>query len=90
MKLEIKHLMGEDNPNGAEVSSHCTMDGSTLQADLGDEDYVILRKKDGKWSRTVDVSFRNSIIRIYDDKKWRVHPMSRESKTVSIEVVDRS
>lgn len=79
-----------DKHKVADAHSYVSCGGPTLRVDLGDEDYIILIEGDAP-KATIDISLRSGIIRIYDSsRKWKVHPMNRNSQTAEIEVVHES
>lgn len=76
-----------------EAYSADTMGGRTSQVHLDEhEDYLIVYRKEErpKGFDSVDISFRNHIIRIYDDRPWKIHHMNSDSQTIAFPVLQQS
>lgn len=84
-----------------QCQSYDSMGGRTGRVDIEDETYLITDRNLGttkvtlggyevKERETIDIDYRNHIIRIYSDAPWKVHPMNQNSKTVPVEILEKS
>lgn len=65
--------------------------GKTGKVDIESESYLTTDRKLGAGEHeTVDIDYRNHIIRIYSDAPWKVHSMNQNSRTVPVEVLENS
>jgi len=64
--------------------------GPTGSVSVEDEEYVIVRKGETKLGIpeiTIDIDYRRRLLKIYDNGKWTVLPMNKDSQVQDIRVI---
>lgn len=72
------------------MNSYQSLRGPAAQVELKDEDYLIVyRPREGGSFSSVDIDFSQHIIRIYDDRPWKVNSIDKNSRHINPIVVEQ-
>jgi len=82
--------MPGDIENPGSMCSYISGGGPTAKVDLKEEDYLIAyREAEGDDFSSVDIDFRTHIIRIYDNRPWKIMSMDRNSRYLEPTILEK-
>lgn len=76
----------------ATTHSYLSGGGPTVRLEVKDENYVIVNRESEKVQGfgSVEISFKNHIIRVYDDRPWKIHHMNSNQQTIPFQTLTES
>ena len=76
--------------NEMKTNSYVSVVGKTGKIRIEEETYLIICDNRREKGFAIDIDFKNNLIRVSSNDKWKIHPMTADLQAQEIEVLDDS